>query len=78
MVKKIEKKEVAIDTPEGEKSPAVEKKSSKVSEVKITLTDRDTPSGQKDFIFSKEIHGDNFEDIASEFKETNKARVIEE
>lgn len=60
-----------------EETPVVEKKSSKNEPVKITLTDRDTPSGKKDFIFSKEVHGENFEDIATEFKETNKARVIE-
>jgi hypothetical protein len=29
-------------------------------------------------VFSKEVHGDNFEDLANEYKKTNKASLIDE
>jgi len=44
----------------------------------ITVKYRDHKGEPTERTFSKEVHGDNFTDLAEEFKTTNKNRIIEE
>jgi len=51
---------------------------STVSNEPVTVKYRDHQGATVERTFSKETHGDNFADVADEFKTTNAARIVNE
>jgi hypothetical protein len=83
MTKKNEAAEVAeapVQAAEVAEAPvqAAEVKSTpKAPKVSVTVKYRDYAGNPTERTFSKEVHGDEFADLADEFKKTNAARIIE-
>jgi hypothetical protein len=72
-------KDPASEEPKKEepKAPeAAEAPKEKGKKTEITVHYRDHKGEPTSRVFSKEVHGEQFAELAEEFKETNKAKLI--
>lgn len=75
------KKKVAVAAPEEEQTtstPSEEAAEAPAKKAKdpITVKFRDHEGKETERTFSKEVHGDNFAELADEFKTTNASRIV--
>ena len=75
MTQTAEEKAAAKAAKDAEKAAA---KAAKDSATEVTVKFRDHKGEPTERTFSQEVHGDNFADLAEEFKAANASRLIAE